>query len=83
MNLNVQENVTSALIGGGVFLLLAIVSKGSLGGGDVKLIAALGLWLGVEKLIFMANFYTNFGEVIPEHIADSRNAGNDKIINRK
>ena len=51
MNLNVQEHVAAALIGGGIFLLLAIVSKGSIGGGDVKLIVALGLWLGAEKLI--------------------------------
>ena len=50
MNLNVQEHATAALIGGGIFLLLAIVSKGSLGGGDVKLIAALGLWLGFDLL---------------------------------
>lgn len=51
MALDFQEHVTAALIGGGIFLLLAILSKGSLGGGDVKLIAALGLWLGFEKLL--------------------------------
>ena len=51
MNLNFQTHAAAALIGGGIFLLLAIVSKGSLGGGDVKLIAALGLWLGAQELI--------------------------------
>jgi len=40
----------AAIIGGGFFLLLAVVT-GALGGGDVKLIAALGLWLGCEKLL--------------------------------
>lgn len=40
----------AAILGGGFFLLLAIVTK-ALGGGDVKLIAALGLWLGCEKLL--------------------------------
>ncbi|MGD7478560.1 prepilin peptidase, partial [Ralstonia pseudosolanacearum] len=44
MNLNFQAHIAAALIGGGIFLLLAVLSKGSLGGGDVKLIAALGLW---------------------------------------
>ena len=39
-----MENFIAAAVGGGIFLLLAIISKGSLGGGDVKLIAALGLW---------------------------------------
>ena len=51
MNLDFYEHVMAALIGGGVFLLLAVISKGALGGGDVKLIAALGLWLGAEKLL--------------------------------
>ena len=51
MHLNLLEHITSAAVGGGVFLLLAIISKGALGGGDIKLIAALGLWLGFEKLL--------------------------------
>ena len=44
------ENFLAALVGGGIFALFAVLSKGSLGGGDVKLIAALGLWLGATKL---------------------------------
>lgn len=51
MNLSFLDHGAATLIGGGFFLLLAIISKGSLGGGDVKLIAALGLWLGIEKLL--------------------------------
>ena len=51
MNLNFLEHAVAALVGGGIFLLLAIISKGSLGGGDVKLITALGMWLGAEKLL--------------------------------
>ena len=51
MNLNVLDHAIAALFGGGFFLLLAIFTRGALGGGDVKLIAALGLWLGCEKLL--------------------------------
>lgn len=50
MNLNLIEHVLAAFIGGGAFFLLAVLSKGALGGGDVKLIAALGFWLGFELL---------------------------------
>ena len=50
-NSTLEENFLAALVGGGIFFALAIISKGSLGGGDVKLIAALGFWLGAEKLI--------------------------------
>lgn len=40
-------------MGGAVFLVLAILSRGALGGGDVKLIASLGLWLGTDALLFV------------------------------
>ena len=50
-NSTLQENFLAALVGGGAFLLFAVLSKGALGGGDVKLIAALGFWLGDEKLL--------------------------------
>lgn len=56
VGLDVQDHISAAAIGGGIFLLLAIISKGSLGGGDVKLIAALGVWLGCEKLLNVVLF---------------------------
>ena len=49
--LDFWDCAAAALIGGGIFFSLAMLSKGALGGGDVKLIAALGLWLGSEKLL--------------------------------
>lgn len=35
-----------ALLGGGLLLIVALVSRGGMGGGDIKFAAALGLWLG-------------------------------------
>lgn len=61
MNFNFYDHAAAALIGGGIFLLLAVVSKGALGGGDVKLIAALGLWLGSENLLSVVLTGTIFG----------------------
>lgn len=43
----------SALIGGGVFLLLAIISRGGFGGGDIKFMACLGLWLGIIRALLL------------------------------
>jgi len=43
-------HILAALGGGGLFLLLALISKGALGGGDIKLIACLGLWTGINDL---------------------------------
>lgn len=45
------DRLTASLVGGGVFFLIALASKGALGGGDIKLIAALGLWLGSAQLL--------------------------------
>ncbi|GEM_PF-952113 len=42
----------AAIIGGGILLFLAIVTKGGVGGGDIKLLFVLGLWLGIDKLLF-------------------------------
>ena len=41
----------AALLGGSIFLMLAIVSRGGFGGGDIKFMACLGLWLGVKYTI--------------------------------
>ena len=43
-----------AAVGGGAFmLLLAVVSRGGMGGGDIKLVAGLGLWLGWKLTMVM------------------------------
>ena len=41
-----------ALAGGGLLLVLAIISRGGMGGGDVKFAAALGFWLGWPGILF-------------------------------
>jgi len=40
------DSIYGMLIGGGLFLLVYIISRKGLGGGDVKLMAASGLYLG-------------------------------------
>lgn len=41
----------AAVAGGMAFLLLALFTRGAIGGGDIKLMFVLGLWLGMEKLL--------------------------------
>ena len=43
--------LSAALLGGSIFLLLIVVSKGGFGGGDVKFMACIGLWLGLKYTI--------------------------------
>ena len=51
LQLSLQDHLLAALGGGLLFLFLAFISRGAVGGGDIKLIAALGLWLGIKALI--------------------------------
>lgn len=51
----------SALLGGSIFLLLAIVSKGGFGGGDIKFMACIGLWLGLKYTVLAVLLSFMFG----------------------
>lgn len=51
--MNLLDNVIGFAVGGGVFFFISVVSKGGMGGGDIKLMAVLGLWFGWEKLLFL------------------------------
>lgn len=42
----VKSSLLGFLIGGGFYLLIFIITNGNMGVGDIKLMAALGLWLG-------------------------------------
>ena len=57
------DHLIAAAAGGTIFLLLAILTRGGIGGGDIKLIAALGLWLGTDKLLTVAMAGLIFGGV--------------------
>jgi leader peptidase (prepilin peptidase)/N-methyltransferase len=45
------SSVTGFLAGGGLLFLIAVVSRGGMGGGDIKLAAVLGLLLGWKQLL--------------------------------
>ena len=51
LQLPLTNHLLASIGGGFFFLFLAFISKGALGGGDIKLIAALGLWLGIKALL--------------------------------
>ena len=51
LNLPIIDKAVAALVGGGIFWTLALLTDGGIGGGDIKLVAVLGLWLGTAKLL--------------------------------
>lgn len=46
------DRLSAAAIGSFIMLFLAILTKGGIGGGDIKLIFVIGLWLGLDSLVF-------------------------------
>ncbi len=50
LELPLTDYLIAAFAGGGLFLLLAVLTRGGIGGGDIKLVFVLGLWLGTRLL---------------------------------
>jgi leader peptidase (prepilin peptidase)/N-methyltransferase len=46
-----MDSIYGLLIGGGLFLLVYLISRKGLGGGDVKFMAAAGLYLGFSETV--------------------------------
>ena len=62
--ITLSESLLGILIGGGIFYLIAILSRGGMGGGDIKLGAMIGAFLG-WKLILLTIFIGVFiGSII-------------------
>ncbi len=61
---NLLDHGLGFLIGGGLYLLLAVITRGGMGGGDIKLMAILGLWLGSGGILWVVLLSSNIGAVI-------------------
>lgn len=53
--INLLNNIIALILSGLLFTIIFIVSKGGIGGGDIKLIGVLGFILGIPK-IFLSIF---------------------------
>lgn len=52
------------MLGGGLFLIIAMVTNGAMGGGDIKLMAVLGLFFGWKYVIMIALFSFIIGAIV-------------------
>ncbi len=58
------NGIIGLLIGGGLFLLIAIITKGAMGGGDIKLMGVLGFALGWKYILLISFLSFIIGAVI-------------------
>lgn len=62
-SIGILDMLIAGLIGGGFLLLVALVSKGGMGGGDIKFAAALGLCFGWQFLLLTLFLSFIFGGI--------------------
>ena len=61
--LAVEKMLAGGLMGGGILLVVALVTSGGMGGGDIKFTAALGLWFGWQQTLLLIFLSFLFGGV--------------------
>ena len=58
--IKIDEALMAALVGGLILFVVQYLSRGGLGGGDIKFAFVLGLWLGVEEILITLFLSTMF-----------------------
>ena len=58
------DSLLGALVGFGVLFLIAVVSKGGMGGGDIKLFFVIGLVLGTVNTLVTLFFAASSGRLL-------------------
>ncbi|HAP66403.1 MAG TPA: prepilin peptidase [Nitrospinae bacterium] len=58
------NSIKGLLIGGGLFYAIAILSRGGMGGGDIKLIAMVGSFLGWKNVLLTIFLGSFFGSIV-------------------
>ncbi len=53
--MGIKSSLTGLIAGGGVFFIIAVLSRGGMGGGDIKMMAMVGAILG-WKAVFLTTF---------------------------
>lgn len=63
LQLPIVDHLIAAFGGGMAFLILTLLTGGAIGGGDIKLVAALGFWVGTDRLLEIIFCGTIFGGI--------------------
>jgi leader peptidase (prepilin peptidase)/N-methyltransferase len=75
-----RDSFMGALILGGVFLIVALISRGGMGGGDIKLGAVIGAFVGIPGILLVFVFSSLLGGIWALALLTSRKAGRKSAI---
>ncbi len=60
----IKDAIFGTLFGGGIFFIIALVSRGGMGGGDIKLIAMIGSFLGLTDVLITIVLSSFIGSLV-------------------
>ncbi len=78
--LMIKDSIFGFLAGGLLFLAIAVISNGAMGGGDIKLIAVLGLILGLKSTLLNILLSFIIGAVVSVYLLLSGRKGRKDAI---
>ena len=64
LNFPFIDRIFAAVTGGGIFFVIAMLTGGGIGGGDIKLVFVLGIWLGSKILLNVILAASVFGGIV-------------------
>lgn len=76
----IKDSIFGFLTGGLLFLAIAVISNGAMGGGDIKLIAVLGLILGLKSTLLNILLSFIIGAVVSIYLLLSGKKGRKDAI---
>ncbi len=76
----ILDGIIGLLVGGGIFLLIALISNGGMGGGDIKLMAMLGLWFGWRNILIISLIAFIIGSIISILLLISKRKSRKDVI---
>ena len=77
---SVGQALLGLVVGGGIVFLIAVISRGAIGGGDIKLMAMLGAALGWERTLAVLAFSQVAASLVALGLLIARRAGRQDLL---
>jgi leader peptidase (prepilin peptidase) / N-methyltransferase len=77
---SIGQALLGAVVGGGIVFLIAVISRGAIGGGDIKLMSMLGAALGWKGALVVLAFSQMLAALVALGLLIARRAGRHDLL---